>query len=87
MEYYYAGVEVRSHAFILERRMKDEGVSCEITYMPREIMTDLCNLGVKFQYADLNKSIDLIRRSGLPECKVYKEVITPERAYYYDINI
>ncbi|HHX17489.1 MAG TPA: DUF3343 domain-containing protein [Clostridium sp.] len=87
MEYYYAGVEIRSHAFILERRMKDEGIKCEITYMPRELMTELCNLGVKFKYEDLKKAIDLIRRLGLPGCKLYKEVITPDRIYYYDIHI
>lgn len=87
MDYYYAGVEIRSHAFILERTMKDKGIKCEITYMPRELMTELCNLGVKFQHEHLEESTDLLRRLALPGCKVYKEVITPDRIYYYDIHI
>ncbi|TYQ15540.1 UNVERIFIED_CONTAM: uncharacterized protein DUF3343 [Acetivibrio alkalicellulosi] len=87
MESYYAGVESRSHSFILERRMKDEGIVCEITYMPRQIMTDLCNLGVKFKDEYLNQAIDIIRHSGLPGCKLYREIVRPEGNYYYDVHI
>ena len=45
---YYVGLESKSHVFLLEQRMIDEGIVCDITYMPRNIMIDLCNMGLKF---------------------------------------
>lgn len=55
--YYYVGLESRTHAFLLEHRMKSEGMkTCEITYMPREIMIDLCNIGVRFKENELPKA-------------------------------
>jgi len=64
--YYYVGLESRTHAFLLEHRMKSEGMkTCEITYMPREIMIDLCNIGVRFKENELPKAIELLRRFNL----------------------
>lgn len=86
MEYYYVGLESRSHAFLLERRMKDQGMTtCEITYMPRDIMIDLCNMGVRFRESELSHAIDILRRSGLPGCKLYREIVRPDRYYYHEI--
>jgi hypothetical protein len=56
--------------------MKNEGIECELTYMPRVIMTDLCNMGVKFADTELPMAFDTIRRSGLPGCRIYKEIVT-----------
>lgn len=87
MENYYVGLETRSHAFLLERRMKNEGIACEITYMPREIMTDLCNMGVRFKDSVLTEAINLLRYSGLPGLKLYREVTRPEGHYYYEVPL
>lgn len=82
---YYATVETRSHAFLLERRMKDEGVACEIASIPRQLMEDLCNIGVKFSEMALPMAIGVIKRSGLPGSKVYKEVVYPDYCQYFEV--
>ncbi|ABN52319.1 MAG TPA: DUF3343 domain-containing protein [Hungateiclostridium thermocellum] len=85
--YYYVGLESRTHAFLLEHRMKSEGMkTCEITYMPREIMIDLCNIGVRFKENELPKAIELLRRFNLQGLKLYKEVVRPDRYYYHEIS-
>lgn len=82
MNNYYAAPETRSHAFLLERRLKDEGVMCEIAFMPRQIMTSLCNMGVRFDESQYFSAIPVLRRCGLPGCKLYKETIFPTHAVY-----
>lgn len=85
MTWYYVGLESRSHAFLLERRMKNEGIACEITYMPRDIMIDLCNMGVKFEEAELEKALGVLRRSGLPGCRLYVEYVQPDKFEYLEV--
>lgn len=85
MTWYYVGLESRSHAFLLNDRMKNQGIVCEITYMPRDIMTDLCNMGVKFAEVELRRAEELLRRIGLPGCKLYIEITRPEGYYYYEV--
>ncbi|OPZ90333.1 MAG: hypothetical protein BWY74_02362 [Firmicutes bacterium ADurb.Bin419] len=87
MTNYYVGLESRSHAFLLERRMKNDGIECEITFVPRDIMNDLCNMGVRFDESVLPKAISLLRRCGLPGCRLYKEVIRPDIINYYEVQI
>ena len=87
MTQYYTLLQSRSHAFILSNRFKCEDVPCELTYMPREIMKDLCNMGIKFIESDFARATNLIRRSGLPDCKVYKEIVTPNSSHYLEISI
>ena len=87
MGYYYVALISRSQAFLLERRMKNEGIMCELTYMPRDIIIDLCNLGVRFHESVLPMALTVIKRSGLPGCKVYKEVISPDSARYLQLNM
>ncbi len=87
MTNYYVGLDSRSHAFLLERRMKNEGIECEITFVPREVMNDLCNMGVRFNESLLPEAISLLRRCGLPGCRLYKEIVKPEGFYYYEIQI
>lgn len=73
MTQYYALVQTKSHAFFLESRLRQECVQCELTNIPRDIMTDLCNLGVRFTEADISAALDIIRRCRLPGCKVCRE--------------
>ncbi len=87
MTRYYTLLQSRSHAFILDNRFKAEGVPCELTYMPREILIDLCNMGVRFKECDFAGAVNVIRRSGLPSCKVYQEIITPNEICYQEIDI
>lgn len=85
--FYYTAVESRSHAFLLERRLKAEGVICDLSYMPRELMTDLCNLGVKFREGEFYKAIEVIYRSGLPGIRMYREIVEPDGFIYEVIDI
>lgn len=87
MTYYYVAFSTRSQAFLLERRLKAEGVPCELSYMPREIMTDLCNMGVRFDERDFRRAANSITRSGIPGCRLYKEVMEAERNYYVEVEI
>ena len=42
--------------------------------MPREIMTELCNMGVRFDESILINVLDVLRRSGIPSLKVFREL-------------
>ncbi len=85
MRYYYVALGTRSHAFLLERRLKDEGIECELTYMPRELIIDLCNMGVRFEENEFHRAMNVIRYCGLPGCKVYKELMYPSQSAYQQI--
>jgi Protein of unknown function (DUF3343). len=87
MGYCYISVPARSQAFLVERRIKSEGLYCEITYMPREVMTELCNMGVRFDEAILENIVDVIRRSGIPGLRVFKEMIFESYSQYEVIPI
>jgi len=85
--FYYVALISRTHAFLLERRMKSDGILCELTYMPREIMYDLCNMGVRFEENVLTKALNELRRCGLPGCRLFKEVILPNQNQYFEVQI
>lgn len=85
MGYYYAALQSRSHAFLLERRMKDEGVECELSFMPRQIMTDLCSMGVRFEERELRGALRVLCRAGLPGCKLYRESTEPWGSAYTEV--
>lgn len=87
MDYCYVAVPVRSQAFLVERRLKIDGVYCEITYMPREIMTDLCNMGVRFELALLDSALEVLRRSGIPSIRVFKEEKFPTHSEYIPVEL
>lgn len=84
---YYVALMSRSHAFLLERRLKNEGVICELAFMPREIMFDLCNMGVMFRECELHKALPVLRRSGLPGCRLFREVLDSEGSIYQEMQI
>ncbi len=84
---YYVALMSRSHVFLLERRLKNEGIPCELTYMPREVMIDLCNMGIRLEEYILPQALAVIRRSGLPGCKVYQEIVSPEGYAYYQVPL
>lgn len=84
---YYVLPESRSHAFLIERRMKSQGILCEIAYIPRDISFSPCNMGVKFQESQCLMAVDLLRHSGLPGCMLYKEVVGSRESLYYKIEL
>jgi len=84
---YYVALESRAHAFLLERRMKNEGIECEIAFVPREVMKDLCNMGVRFDESVFDRAINLLRFCGLPGCRLYKEVLTSDGYIYNEVQI
>jgi hypothetical protein len=87
MTYYYVMLQSKSHAFILERRMKLQGVDCDLVYLPREIMKELCNMGVRFNEYNFFRAIDLIKQSGLPDCRVYAEIVHPDTVQYVELQL
>ncbi len=82
---YYTLVQTKSHAFLLESRFRQEGVHCELTVMPRDIMPDMCNLGIRFAGADLAAALDVIGRCCLPGCRVFRESRYGGGIYYEEV--
>lgn len=87
MEYCYIAVPMRSQAFLVERRLKLDGIYCEITYMPREIMTDLCNMGVRFESSLLDNILVYLRSYGIPGLKVYREQKCASYSEYIPVEL
>lgn len=67
--------------------MKGDGIACELAFIPREIMNDLCNMGVKFGEAELPRALPVLRRSGLPGCRLFKETLGSDGGYYQEYQI
>jgi len=86
MAYYYVALQSKTHAFLLENRLMAERIQCEITYMPRQIMMDLCNLGVKVHENYLQQALQILKNCGLPGIKVYLEIITSDNSSYEKIS-
>jgi len=88
MEYYYVGLMSRTYVFYLEHRMKSGGVTtCEITFMPRDIMTELCNMGVRFRERELTQAVNVLRGSGVPGLRLFREIQRPDRYYYHEVPL
>jgi hypothetical protein len=87
MTNYYAALQAKSHAFLLQRRMEQHGIECEMAFLPRYIMKDLCNMGVKFSESSFSKALQVIKSSGLPSCRVYREEVFPKGCKYSEVNI
>jgi len=87
MNYYYTVLQSKSHSLILEHRMRIQYIECELVYLPREIMKDLCNMGVRFDERYLNRAVEVIKHSGLPGCKIYMETVYPNSNKYIEISI
>jgi hypothetical protein len=85
MVYYYVTLGSKSHAFYLEQRMKMNNIQCELTYMPREIMIDVCNMGVRFPEAELQRAIAFIGSIGLPGCKIFRQNVSSQGYTYEQI--
>lgn len=85
MERYFVLLQSRTHALVLANRFNTEGIPCELTYMPRELMQSLCNLGVIFRGEHYARARNVVNRSGLPGCKVYRETMTPNGSVYQEV--
>jgi hypothetical protein len=55
--------------------------------MPREIMKDLCNMGVKFSEDVYSRAVNVITSSGLPGVRLYKEITTANTVRYIEVQI
>jgi hypothetical protein len=87
MNYYYTVLQSKSHAFMLEHRLRVQQIECEVVYMPRELMKDLCNMSVRFTDKNLNSAIEVIKYSGLPGVKLYKEIVFPNKSQYEEVQL
>lgn len=87
MIYYYAALQTKSHAFLLEQRMKQQGIRCELAFVPREIMKDLCSMGVKFDEQAYEAAVQVIKNSGLPGCKLYRETVYASSSKFMQIPL
>ena len=87
MALYYVALQSQTHAFLLERRMKKQGINCEITYMPRPIMHDICNMGVRFSEYELVKARAALRQSGIPGIRLFREILTANGSTFTEERI
>lgn len=84
---YYIALQTKSHALLLERRLKQQGIKCELAFMPRPIMKDLCNMGIKLPEGYFDYAVPVIKCSGLPGFRVYKEILTSTGGNYIEVKI
>ena len=87
MTNYYVALQTKSQAFLLEQRMAHQGIKCELISIPREIMKDLCNMGVRISEDVYPKAVQLVKNSGLPGCKLYKETLFSNKRIYDEIPL
>lgn len=87
MVFYIAAPQSKTHAFLLERKLKVAGIPCDLTYVPRPVSTGVCNMGVKFAEIYYEKAINVIRVSGLPGCRVFRETINANSSSYYEVKL
>ena len=86
MKQFYVALETKSQAFLLERRMEIAGVTSEMSFLPRDIMNDLCNMGLKIQPCHMDEAMEVLRMCGLPGFKVYEEQIFPNHSEYRELE-
>lgn len=87
MNHYIAVPQSKTHAFLLAERLKTAGVLCGICYVPGQISNGPCSMGVKFGEKYLASGKRVIKESGLPGCRLFKEVIDTNSSEYYEIAI
>lgn len=86
MLFYYVVPQSKTHAFLLDRKLKETGIPCDLCYIPRPISTGVCNMGVKIAEKNYTDAVNVIRRSGLPGCRIYMETINADSSAYYEMN-
>lgn len=84
---YYVALQTKSHALLLEQRLKQQKIKCELAFMPRPIMNDLCSMGVKLREAVFNTALPVIRGCGLPGLRIYRETVNPKGSQYDEIKL
>lgn len=87
MLYYYMAFQNKTQAFLLEERLKAQQIACDVTYIPREIMTELCSLGLRFPEGGLPRAAAVIRASGIRGFRLYLETPTPIGNHYQQIVV
>lgn len=74
MDYCYAVSPTRSHVLLLENRMKMNGIIYELTYLPRDIMSDMCTMGIKYPAYETERVNALFWGMRLSGYRFYREV-------------
>ncbi len=87
MVFYFVVPQSKTHAFLLERKFKEAGIPCDMTYIPRPITSGLCNMGVKFAEIHYRNALNVLKTLGFPGCKIYMETINADSSVYYEMNI
>lgn len=87
MCFYYTVLKSKSHAFMLDNRLRTQQIGSELAYIPRELINDMCSMGVRFKEADLSAAVEAIKNLGLPGVRVYKEVMQPGGCQYIEVQI
>ncbi len=67
---------------MLEQRLRAEGAACEISYTPREISSDICNMGLKVPEHELQHVLRIAQSSGFTDIMVYEETVLCDRMQY-----
>ncbi len=86
MNYYIAVPQSKTHAFLLAGRLQKSGVPCDVCYIPRQLSNAPCNMGVRFEEKYKVEGKKVIRESGLPDCRLYLEVINAYSNEYYETD-
>ncbi len=87
MNQYIAVPQTRTHALLLAERLKAAGVNCGLCYIPGQIASGPCNMGVRFGERYLAAGKKVIRESGLPGCQLYLEIIHANNCEYHKVAL
>jgi hypothetical protein len=87
MNQYIAVPQSRTHAFLLAERLRAAGVSCGICFIPGQISSGPCSMGVRFSEKHIISGKKVIRESGLPGLRLYMEEINANSSEYHEVMI
>lgn len=85
MACFFVAFQTRTHAFIAENRLRNAGISCEITHLPGRIAADLCNVGVRVPQNCFQPALDVLKNSGINGYRLFREVQTQNGTGYAPI--
>lgn len=66
-------------------RVQENSVACYDEFTG-SIRTGVCNMGVKIAEKNYTDAVNVIRRSGLPGCRIFMETLNADSSAYYEMN-
>lgn len=84
---YYIAFQSRTHAFIMEERLKRAGIACELTYLPSSLTVSSCNIGIRLLQVNHAVTTALLKSSGLPGIRLFQEKLHQDQLSYVEIQV